>query len=65
MPNAYADIDFTPRVHEKQRRFGSVAAYAHVLSPEREDEIARLCDRIATLERELAGKTSFERELSD
>ncbi|WP_428515379.1 pyridoxamine 5'-phosphate oxidase family protein [Roseovarius sp.] len=37
MPNAYADIAFTPRVREEQRRFGSADAYARVLSPERDD----------------------------
>lgn len=31
---------------------------------EREDEIAQLRDRVASLERELARKTAFERELS-
>lgn len=37
MPNAYADIAFTPRVREEQRRFGSADTYARVLSPERDD----------------------------
>lgn len=37
MPNAYADIAFTPRVREEQRRFGSADTYARVLSPERND----------------------------
>ena len=37
MPNACADIAFTPRVREEQRRFGSADAYARVLSPERND----------------------------
>ena len=37
MPNAYADIAFTPSVREEQRRFGSADAYARVLSPERDD----------------------------
>lgn len=32
MPNAFAQIAFTPRVREEQRRFGSAAAYARVLS---------------------------------
>jgi predicted pyridoxine 5'-phosphate oxidase superfamily flavin-nucleotide-binding protein len=37
MPNAYADIAFTPRVRAEQRRFGSADTYARVLSPERDD----------------------------
>jgi hypothetical protein len=37
MPNAYANIAFTPRVRAEQRRFGSADAYSRVLSPERED----------------------------
>ena len=37
MPNAYADIAFTPIVREEQRRFGSADAYARVLSPQRDD----------------------------
>ena len=37
MPNAYADIAFTPRVREERRRFGSADAYARLLSPERDD----------------------------
>ena len=35
-----------------------------VTDAEREDEIAYLCDRIASLERILARKSSFKRELS-
>lgn len=46
MPNAYADIAFTPRVREEQRRFGSADAYARLLSPER-DEGAELRPREA------------------
>ncbi|MCR8827322.1 pyridoxamine 5'-phosphate oxidase family protein [Pseudosulfitobacter koreensis] len=37
MPNAYAEIAFTPLVREEQQRFGSADAYARVLSPERDD----------------------------
>ena len=37
MPNAYANIAFTPRVRAEQRRFGSADAYACVLSSERDD----------------------------
>lgn len=37
MPNAYANIAFTPRVRAEQRRFGSADAYARVLSSERDD----------------------------
>jgi predicted pyridoxine 5'-phosphate oxidase superfamily flavin-nucleotide-binding protein len=37
MPNAYANIAFTPRVRAEQRRFGSADAYARVLLPERDD----------------------------
>lgn len=37
MPNAYADIAFTPSVRAEQRRFGSADTYARVLSPERDD----------------------------
>jgi predicted pyridoxine 5'-phosphate oxidase superfamily flavin-nucleotide-binding protein len=37
MPNAYADIAFTPSVREEQQRFGSADTYARVLSPERDD----------------------------
>ena len=37
MPNAYADIAFTPRVRAEQRRFGSADAYARVLAPDRDD----------------------------
>jgi len=37
MPNAYANIGFTPYVREEQKRFGSADAYARVLSPDRHD----------------------------
>lgn len=37
MPNAYAEIAFTPRVRDEQRRFGSADAYARVLSSEGDD----------------------------
>ena len=37
MPNAYANIGFTPHVREEQKRFGSAGAYARVLSPDRQD----------------------------
>jgi predicted pyridoxine 5'-phosphate oxidase superfamily flavin-nucleotide-binding protein len=37
MPNAYANIGFTPNVREEQNRFGSAGAYARVLSPDRDD----------------------------
>ncbi|SHJ80647.1 hypothetical protein SAMN04488012_1237 [Palleronia salina] len=37
MPNAFADIAFTPRVRAEQQRFGSADAYARVLSPDRDD----------------------------
>lgn len=47
MPNAYADIAFTPRVREEQRRFGSADAHARMLSPERDDG-AELGPREAT-----------------
>ncbi|MEO9780500.1 MAG: pyridoxamine 5'-phosphate oxidase family protein [Sedimentitalea sp.] len=37
MPNAYANIGFTPSVRREQKRFGSADAYARVLSPDRHD----------------------------
>jgi predicted pyridoxine 5'-phosphate oxidase superfamily flavin-nucleotide-binding protein len=37
MPNAYANIGFTPNVRKEQKRFGSADAYARVLSPDRHD----------------------------
>lgn len=37
MPNAYADIAFTPRVREEQQRFGSADTYARALSSEHID----------------------------
>jgi len=37
MPNAYADIAFTPRVRAEQRRFGSADAYARAMTPDRDD----------------------------
>ncbi|SLN34455.1 Pyridoxamine 5'-phosphate oxidase [Roseivivax jejudonensis] len=36
MPNAYAEIAFTPNVRAEQVRNGSADAYARVLSPERD-----------------------------
>ena len=36
MSHAYAEIAFTPRVREEQRRFGSAEAYSRVLSQDRE-----------------------------
>jgi hypothetical protein len=37
MPNAYADIAFTPLVRAEQRRMGSADTYARALSTERDD----------------------------
>lgn len=37
MPNAYANIAFTPGVRAEQRRFGSADTYARLLSPELDD----------------------------
>lgn len=55
MPNAYANIGFTPHMRDEQKRFGSADA-------ERHNKIGQLRARIKTLESRLNETAALRQE---